>query len=95
MDEIQKAISEMEFKTIILLIIGYTLMVIGRFYDSIFKDRKMVYIIKVIPLLLALILMVTRFINKIHHSSFEGALITVLLVTSVISLIPKSKDWDS
>ena len=95
MDEIQSAISEMEFKTIVLLIIGYTLMVIGRYYEYLFKTRKMVYIIKVIPLLLALILKVTRFSNKIHHSSFEGVLITVLLVTSVISLIPKSKDWDS
>ena len=92
MDEIQQAISEMDLKTIVLIFIGFIICMIGRYHTSMFKTRKMVYLIKLIPFLLALVLMAQRFINKTHHSNFEGDLIVVLLVASIISLFKKNED---
>ena len=95
MDELKEYLSEMDFKTMLLLFIGYTLFVIGKYYASSFSNRKMVFLIKIIPFLLALILEANTFINKVHHQMFEGTLIIVLMVLSVFSLFNKNNDSDS
>ena len=92
MDEIIDFISKMDIKTMVLIVIGYAIYIIGRNSTYLFNNRKMEYLIKVIPFLLSLILLASRFINKTHHQSFEGTLIIVLLVGSVISLFNKNND---
>ena len=93
MDEIQKHISQMDLKTILLILLGFAIYFYGRYFNSYFTDKKMIFLIKVIPILLSLTLIVIGIINKVHHEFFEGIFLTMLLIFSVIRFFPKLEKW--
>jgi hypothetical protein len=95
MEEIKDFISNMDTKTMVLIVIGYAIYIAGRNLNPSVNNRKRVYLIKIIPLLLALILFITPIINKVHHQSFERTLTIVLLVISLFSLFNKTNDEDT
>ena len=92
MDEIKKHLSEMDLLTMILLLLGTVIYFIGRYYYSYFtSNKRIIYLIKVIPLLIGLPILILGFINKIHHETLEGCLLTAIIFFSIISLFSKIK----
>lgn len=93
MDEIQKDISLLDLKTILLLLLGWSILIVGRYYNSYFTKKKLIIYIKVIPILLSLSMIVIDVINKVHLEFFERTFLVMLLIFSVTRFFPKWQKW--
>jgi len=93
MDDIGRYLKEMDLRIVLFILIGYAIYIFGRYYSSNYTANKnVIFLIKVIPVLLSLTIIISGMINKIHHQSFEGTLLIVLLFVSVFSFFPKLND---
>ncbi len=85
-------LKDVDYKTLLLLMMGYAFMLMGMNFGDAIKNKKLLFAIQFFPVILSFTIIVIGMIYKNHHQSFEGTLLVVLLVVSTISLFQKRKD---